>query len=88
MAQCSRRILGFMEMIVKYFLYVKRVFVDFIKYYLVAAVGLGFTGELFNIALRVWSSNKISFYSNDLWQTTLIMALFFTVHVMLEKHTS
>ncbi|WP_087025091.1 hypothetical protein [Thaumasiovibrio subtropicus] len=58
---------------------------EFVRYYVSAVVVLGVTGELFNVALRVWSGNQVSFYSNGLWQVTCILAFFLTLHTGLMK---
>ncbi|MDN3685509.1 hypothetical protein QW180_25980 [Vibrio sinaloensis] len=40
----------------------KTLLIEFVKYYLAAVVVIGLKGELFNIALRVWSDNQMSFF--------------------------
>ncbi len=64
----------------------KILFTEFIKYYLASMVVIGINGELFNIALRVWSDNQMSFYSGGLWQITLVLAFFVTCCVLFNKY--
>ncbi len=65
----------------------KILIIEFAKYYLVAVVVIGLKGELFNIALRVWSDNQMSFYGDGLWQITLILAFFVTCCVLFNKYS-
>ncbi|PMJ99131.1 hypothetical protein BCU12_03790 [Vibrio sp. 10N.261.55.A7] len=65
----------------------KKLLLEFLKYYLATAIVLGLKGELFNIALRVWSDNRMSFYVDGLWQLTFILSFFLTCCVMLNKYT-
>ncbi|EED26943.1 membrane protein [Vibrio variabilis] len=64
----------------------KRLIIEFLKYYLAAVVVIGIKGELFNIALRVWSNNQMTFYQDGLWQITLFLALVFSLHTMVMKY--
>lgn len=64
----------------------KTLFIEFVKYYLAAVVVIGLNGELFNIALRVWSDNQMSFYDGGLWQITLVLAFFITCGVLFNKY--
>lgn len=59
---------------------------EFLKYYCVTVLVLGLKGELFNIALRFWSDNQMSFYSGGLWQITFVLSFFLTVYVMFAKY--
>ncbi|EGR1345706.1 hypothetical protein ACUMO5_004617 [Vibrio parahaemolyticus] len=64
----------------------KILIMEFAKYYLAAVVVIGLKGELFNIALRVWSGNQMSFYGGGLWQITLVLAFFVTCCVLFNKY--
>lgn len=64
----------------------KTLIIEFAKYYLAAVVVIGLKGELFNIALRVWSGNQMSFYGDGLWQISLILAFFVTCCVLVNKY--
>ncbi|KLV05171.1 membrane protein [Photobacterium aquae] len=64
----------------------KTLLFEFIKYYLAAILVIGLNGELFNIAMRYWSENQMSFYGDGLWQITLFLAFFVTCYVMFNKY--
>ncbi|HFQ4941880.1 TPA: hypothetical protein ACGUTZ_004444 [Vibrio vulnificus] len=75
-------------MIDRYLSQTKTLLIEFVRYYLAAVLVLGLNGELFNIALRFWSNNQMSFYSGGLWQITFILSFFLTAHVMFVKYSS
>ena len=70
-----------------YLSYFKILLTDFVKYYLATVLVLGIKGELFNIGLRFWSDNQMSFYEDGLWQVTLILSFLITCCVMVHKYT-
>ncbi|WP_236688624.1 hypothetical protein [Photobacterium angustum] len=45
-----------------YISYIKILASDFAKYFLATVLVIGIKGELFNIGLRIWSDNEMSFY--------------------------
>lgn len=69
-----------------YLSHIKRLTLEFIKYYVASVFVMGVNGELFNIALRIWSKNEMSFYSDGLWQISLILSFAVTCCVMLNKY--
>ncbi|MCW8334574.1 hypothetical protein J4N42_15665 [Vibrio sp. SCSIO 43135] len=69
-----------------YLIHTKRLALEFCKYYLASVLVLGINGELFNMALRVWSNNQMSFYNDGLWQINLILSFFLTCCVMFSKY--
>ncbi|RTZ17885.1 hypothetical protein EJ063_03605 [Vibrio aquaticus] len=73
-------------MLQTYFTNTKLLLTEFVKYYFAAVLVIGLKGELFNIALRVWSDNQMSFYGDGLWQITLVLAFFITCCVLFNKY--
>ncbi|PSV28393.1 MULTISPECIES: hypothetical protein [unclassified Photobacterium] len=69
-----------------YLSYIKILTKDFAKYFLATVLVLSIKGELFNIGLRVWSDNEMSFYEDGLWQITLILSFLITCCVMINKY--
>ena len=69
-----------------YISYIKILATDFVKYFLATVLVIGIKGELFNIGLRIWSDNEMSFYEDGLWQITLILSFLITCCVMIHKY--
>ncbi|MCG3863322.1 MULTISPECIES: hypothetical protein [unclassified Photobacterium] len=69
-----------------YISYIKILATDFTKYFLATVLVIGIKGELFNIGLRIWSDNQMSFYEDGLWQITLILSFLITCCVMIHKY--
>ncbi|WP_407333651.1 hypothetical protein [Enterovibrio sp. 27052020O] len=55
----------------------------FINYYLLTVLVLMLKGELFNVALRVWSDEPLTFWENGLWQVTLMVSFVVALYVYL-----
>ncbi|MDD1793203.1 hypothetical protein LRP50_08705 [Enterovibrio sp. ZSDZ42] len=59
----------------------------FLSYYFIAVIVMTLKGELFNVALRVWSDEPLTFWENGLWQVTLVISFVIALYVYIEDVT-
>ncbi|WP_051563754.1 hypothetical protein [Enterovibrio calviensis] len=59
----------------------------FFNYYCLAVIVMTIKGELFNVALRVWSDEPLTFWGNGLWQVTLMISFVIALYVYINDVT-